>query len=368
MSLSSSEQQVIELLWRPQHGCKLDPLAAVTEAISQHAFPRLSHRWIITRRIDLLFVIGSALAGYLYLVLNVALHVPISLLWWFWSVGFDGTHIFGTASRTFFDAEARRSRRVLLFGSAAFFFALGPALVLAGGKGLLAMIVAVWAYYHVIRQHYGFMVLYKVKNRDLAKADNVLDRWFLGVMTVFPPFHRFFVHHPEELGMRISFPRLEPFLWVLVALTAVAWGGRQVLRLRRGDPVNVPKFLLFAGVVPLHWLTFAYMSWMGAVPTVTIVHNLQYHALIWFHNRNHYGSAAENHGPVPRAVSRSLLSYALIALVFSAAYRVPGFQLGQTSDLAFGFFCGFGLTHYFLDSRIWRVRHDPALREVLQLG
>src|SRR5581483_4047662 len=249
--------------------------------------------------------------------------------------------------------------------SAAFFFALGPALVLAGGKGLLAMIVAVWAYYHVIRQHYGFMVLYKVKNRDLAKAHNVLDRWFVGVMTVFPPFHRFFVHHPEELGMRISFPRLEPFLWVLVALTAVAWGGRQVLRLRRGDPVNVPKFLLFAGVVPLHWLTFAYMSWMGAVPTVTIVHNLQYHALIWFHNRNHYGSAAENHGPVPRAVSRSLLSYALIALVFSAAYRVPGFQLGQTSDLAFGFFCGFGLTHYFLDSRIWRVRHDPALREVL---
>ena len=41
-------------------------------------------------------------------------------------------------------------------------------MVLVGGKAL-AMIVAVWAYYHVIRQHYGFMVLYKVKNRDLAR-------------------------------------------------------------------------------------------------------------------------------------------------------------------------------------------------------
>ena len=132
------------------------------------------------------FVIGSSLAGYAYLVANVALHVPISLLWWFWSVGFDGTHIFGTASRTFFDSEARHSRRALLFGSAAFFFALGPAMVLLGGKAVLAMIVAVWAYYHVIRQHYGIMVLYKVKNRDLAKLDNTLDRWFLGVMTVFP--------------------------------------------------------------------------------------------------------------------------------------------------------------------------------------
>ena len=117
-------------------------------------------------------------------------------------------------------------------------------------------------------------------------------------------------------------------------------------------------------------MTFAYMSWQGAVPTVTIVHNLQYHALIWFHNRNRYGgaAAAESHGRIPRAVSRSLLSYALVGLVFSAAYRLPGFQLGQTSDLAFGFFCGFGLTHYYLDSKIWRVRHDPALRQALQLA
>jgi hypothetical protein len=38
------------------------------------------------------------------------------------------------------------------------------------------------------------------------------------------------------------------------------------------------------------------------------------------------------------------------------------------SQLAFGFFSGFGLTHYYLDSRIWRVRHDPSLREALQLA
>jgi hypothetical protein len=57
-----------------------------------------------------------------------------------------------------------------------------------------------------------------------------------------------------------------------------------------------------------------------------------------------------------------------VALLFSALYRIPGFQLGNVSDLAFGFFCGFGLTHYYLDSRIWRVRHDPGLRQALQLA
>jgi hypothetical protein len=165
-------------------------------------------------------------------------------------------------------------------------------------------------------------------------------------------------------------PLAEPLMWVFIGVVSAVWMGRQVVRLRAAEPVNVPKMLLFAAVFPLHWVTFAYMGWQAAVPTVTIVHNLQYHALIWFYNRNRYaGEGAETRfGRIPSAVGRSLLGYAAMALLFSALYRVPGFQLGQMSQLAFGFFSGFGLTHYYLDSRIWRVRHDPSLREALQLA
>jgi hypothetical protein len=331
---------------------------------------RAGPAWIIGRRVDLSLVIGSGLAGYLYLLLYTALHVPASFLWWFWSLGFDGTHIFGTASRTFLDREARGRHRLLLFGSLAFFFSLGPVMVLAGGKGYLALLVATWAYYHVMRQHYGFLVLYKVKNRDLQPLDNMLDRVFLGVMLVFPPFLRFFIQHPQELGLPFSLARYESVAWAVVAATAILYLGRLVVRLTAGEPFNWPKHLLLAAVIPLHWLTFALVSWQAATPTVTIVHNLQYHALIWFHNRNRYAGAdgSTRNGPIPRALSRSLLAYAGAALLFSAAYRIPGAHLQSVSDLAFGFFCGFGLTHYYLDSRIWRVRHDPGLRAALQLG
>src|SRR5262245_34744087 len=103
-------------------------------AIATHPAPPgagFSSRWIIGRGVDLTLVIGSAIAGYLYLILFTVLHVKISYLWWIWSIGFDGTHIFATASRTFFDREARAQNAALFYGSLGFFFAIGPLLVLA---------------------------------------------------------------------------------------------------------------------------------------------------------------------------------------------------------------------------------------------
>lgn len=352
-----------------------DPIGAAAQ-ISLGQSSRVSCRWIVGRGVDLVFISGSALAGYAYLALNLLLQVPMTYLWWIWSIGFDGTHIFATASRTYFDREARRSRRALLFGSLAVFFSIGPVMVLVGLKPLLGLLVGFWAYYHVIKQHYGFMVLYKVKNRETAgRLDSALDRVLLSTMLVFPPFHRFFIHHPGELGipqgaaLDRAAPWAEPVLWSFVIATVLVYIARQVKRTRGGQSVNLPKYLLFAGIFPLHWLVFAKMSWLAAVPTVTIVHNLQYHALIWFHNRNRYAAAGavERNGRIPQAVARSLLAYAVLALLFSVAYRLPGFELGRAFDLAFGFFCGFGFTHYYLDSKIWRVRQDPGLRDALRM-
>ncbi|MGH9675007.1 MAG: hypothetical protein ACRD44_17685 [Bryobacteraceae bacterium] len=337
--------------------------------------PRFLSRWIVGRGVDLTLVIGGSLAGYLYLLLFTVAQAPASFLWWFWSVGFDGTHLFGTASRTYFDQAAMKRDRRLFIGSLLFFFSLGPAMVLAGWKLPLAILVGVWAYYHVLRQHWGFVMLYKIRNRDMAAQDTRLDSLFLTVMLVSPPLHRYFVHSPEELGipsryaLAVVAPWFETAMWAGVAWVAGRYVWRQYARWRAGEPLNAPKLMLLAAVAPLHWLTFAFLGVKAAVPTVTIVHNLQYHALIWFHNRQRYGddNAERAHGRIPAAVTRSLLIYAAAALAFSLLYRLPGFHLGRVSDLAFGFFCGFGMTHYYLDSRIWRVRQDPELGRVLGL-
>src|SRR5207253_4613666 len=55
---------------------------------------------------------------------------------------------------------------------------------------------SLWAYYHLVKQHYGLMVLYKKKNQDLARVDNVIDRLFL-LFGFWYPFVRFIVASAE---------------------------------------------------------------------------------------------------------------------------------------------------------------------------
>jgi hypothetical protein len=336
----------------------------------------LSIKWIVNAPTDLLLFIGSALAGYIYLGLYVGLQIPLMLLYWIWSVGFDGPHVFGMASRTYFDREERQQRGKLLFGSLIFFFSLGPTLVLLQLQPLLILLVATWAYYHVLRQHYGFMVLYKKKNNDLARKDNFLDRLLLASMLIYPPFQRFFIYRVNEMGipshwaLSVVAPWLDPLLRTFLVVLLFVFLLRQGEKIYNGEPLNLPKYLLLLAVIPLHWLTYHYVGPKASVPIVTIFHNIQYHGIIWFYNRNRYQPkplAEKRYGWLPAWVTHRFAYYALAALLFSALYRIPGAWLGEHYDLAFGFFWGFGFTHYFLDSRIWRVSRDQELNKTLKL-
>jgi hypothetical protein len=60
-------------------------------------------------------------------------------------------------------------------------------------------VAALWAYYHLVKQHYGFMVLYKKKNGDLARVDNALDRLLL-LFAFNYPFVEFIARDPEAMA------------------------------------------------------------------------------------------------------------------------------------------------------------------------
>jgi hypothetical protein len=258
-------------------------------------------------------------------------------------------------------------------------------------------VAALWAYYHLVKQHYGFMVLYKKKNNDLAPVDNALDRWLL--MFAFNyPFVQFIASDPTAMARVPSILRggvnaVAMLMLIGTIGLGIAWLARQVQRVVLRAPLNVPKYLLLAAAIPMHWV--ALFTPMPAKPIalvaiLTIYHNLQYHRLIWFHNKKYSaqdardpqaGMPALRYGPAA-LISRRLIYYIGFGIVFGIIYQGPRQYLGylnlHTGDspaalstpiqLGIAFLWGYAFIHYYLDSKIWRVRRDPSVGAALKLS
>ena len=366
----------------------------------------ISLRWIISARDDLVWLIGSVASRYLMLVLYVKVIIPLVPMVALWAILIDAPHVFGTFSRTYFDRTERRNRSRLLWGSL-LFFAIGPLMVLAGAGLIFFFFAALWTYYHLVKQHYGFMVLYKKKNNDLAAIDNALDRLLL-LFAFNYPFVAFIAQDAEAMS-RVPAPLqagVSTLATILLAGTIVlfiVWLGRQIQRVITGEPLNVPKYLLLAAAIPMHWivlLTPMPHKPIAIVAILTIYHNLLYHRLIWFHNKKYTvkpgtGSAPVNHAQDAPAtinqrekygaaefISRRLLYYIAFGIIFGLIYQGPRQFLGYTTlnsdgagraqslatQLGISFLWGYAFIHYYLDSKIWRIRRDPSVGKALNMS
>jgi len=381
-------------------------MAATVEIIADARPSAISLRWIINGREDLTWFIGSVLSSYALLLLYVKGIVPLVPMVALWAILIDAPHVFGTFSRTYFDRTERRNRARLLWGSL-LFFAVGPLMVSLGAGLVFFFLAALWAYYHLVKQHYGFMVLYKKKNGDLAPVDNALDRLLL-LFAFNYPFVAFIAQDPEAMarvpsGLRSGVNALAMFLLAGTITVGVVWLGRQLQRAVVGLPLNVPKYLLLAAAIPMHWivlLTPMPHKPIAIVAILTIYHNLQYHRLIWFHNQKYTNRIAGVRCETPalsegvsdlhkkygaaELISRRLLFYIAFGIVFGLIYQGPRQYLGYVSftersstgaltepafgtQLAISFLWGYAFIHYYLDSKIWRVRRDPSVGKALKM-
>jgi hypothetical protein len=355
-------------------------MATSAEVITKPVESAISLRWIISARDDLVWFIGSVVSSYALLFLYVTGLLPLIPMAALWAILIDAPHVFGTFSRTYFDRTERKNRARLLWGSL-LFFAIGPVLVLAGAGFVFFFVAALWAYYHLVKQHYGFMVLYKKKNGDLARVDNALDRLLL-LFAFNYPFVEFIARDPEAMARVPSLLRggvsgFAKLLLVGTILLFVVWVGRQIQRAIAGEALNVPKYLLLAAAIPMHWivlLTPMPHKPIAIVAILTIYHNLQYHRLIWFHNQKYTRGSREQYGAA-ELISRRLLFYMAFGILFGIIYQGPRQLLGYVSlqnptwwaQLGISFLWGYAFIHYYLDSKIWRVRRDPSVSKALNI-
>ena len=340
-----------------------------TAVINLSAAPPKS-RWIISPADDLTWFICSALGGYLTILLFKA-GVPLFPILIAFILVIDGPHVWSTMTRTYLDKSERQRRRLQLFAIVPLLL-IGPTMWWLGQANLFFVLAYGWAYYHHAKQEYGFVMLYKAKNNDRAPFDMKWDRRFIMVSFILP--YVYYLEEAHDLAQRFSIMRpLVSLVLSAYILFAVLFVARQVQKFARGESINAPKLALLAVSVPLQWSAFTFaihhpFGILAAAIPINTFHALQYQRLMWFHNRNHYADEqVKARAGFAGVINRSVIFYLAVVLVANFAfYAIAGgvFQLRGAWVTAFW---GISFTHYFLDSKIWRVRGDKELATALRL-
>lgn len=422
--------------------------------ISTTAAPRVQFHWILDRRSDLIFYIGSALAGWAYVgiilyalatltdplrdplaqvtVFGRAIPLTLNLLVMVsWAFILDAPHVWATLGRTLLDPgewrtrgrELRRSFGFFLLGPAVILlpYAIAPSLRAAGidvtaaqlGGGALVFFVffRLWAYYHVVRQHWGFFALYKRKAGEQDPRVFREDYWFFNLslylpLVLFmtssyyaqtPGFPNLGLREPLVGGWSIGHV-LYPVAIAAYALVIGAYATRQWRAWRAGETLNGSKLAYMALLVPLHLVAFSDPLLAAfVVPLVTVGHNIQYHCIVYTYARRKYGTSTDPGQRLARWAFANVGAYAAVGLLFTFfCYRGPwigwlertlglsldravlnslammaGIQdpsaLGLGEQLFAACIVGFALQHYYLDARIWRVSRDSDVRQHLRV-
>jgi len=340
-----------------------------------------SGRWIISRREDLLWFQGSAGGGIALLALfvhasrfadsSVPAVVPIAFLC---GTLFDGTHVWGTYVRSYL-APDEASRAALPAAWSWSLLGVGP--VVAGLAawsgdaapfGLFLLSAYLWAYWHLVRQHYGLLMLYRRRAGETDPRAARLDALVLWTGCLYP-FVRFSL---TDAYARSGLPGLVPAAAIAPARCVIAGAFAATglalaaaLMGQRFEPLRVgPKHLLMAIVIGFHALAFALLGDLLAIlATLTIFHNLQYHRIVWLYERG-----------LERTPAGGLLPYLGQGIAFGAVWygiRVLAAAVSASElerNLCVGLGWGVAFHHYLVDGRIWHVRGSKTVAAALEAG
>lgn len=335
--------------------------------------------WIHSARDDLIWFQGSVLAGIALLAFfawtadsaNGQGSYPLLVGVFLWGAIFDGTHVWATYARSYLAPE--ETSRAGIPGRWSWLLLLaGPAVALAswesGVAGLFQLFLLaayLWAYWHLVRQHYGFMMLYRRRANQLERRGSRLDEAILWAGCLYP-FLRFSL---SDAYSHSGLPLLVPAMLVSEArhLVDLFFGflglGLAALVLTQAvEKLTIgPKHLLMALVILFHIAVFSLLhNLLAILATLTIFHNIQYHRIVWMHERGL--------GRIPSGGVVPYLAFGLALGVGWYGLRVfgtHGLGAGLAGNMLVGFCWGIAFHHYLVDGRIWRTRRSPTLARAL---
>lgn len=331
------------------------------------AAPRFSTQWLVSPRYDLGFFILSAVVTFAFWGLWAALGsdaqpsgTSLLVVYFVFTAFFDHPHIVQTFSRTHRDPiEFRRNTFTHTLGLSAFIIG-GFVIAAHGWEAQLVVVAALYGSWHIVRQHWGFVRVYKAKNDDFEPIDNVLD-----AVTFYAGMAAMLVHDytdndlftPIYGDFRASFPSVPAWVgelaWGLFVVGGSLWLARQAWRWAVGKPLNLPKILLMTAALGTHSFVFFFTAtpFLVAEALETAYHDIQYQGWVMHYQRRRFGA-------------RVVVRWAAFALFYGlvvGAIEVLALMHRGTSWV-FVPFAMIVIYHYYVDGTIWRMRSAPELR------
>jgi len=337
--------------------------------------------YLVSARYDAVWFLGSMAVPYamglVYWLVGpgehkqvvVALYVAFQLL-------FNLPHNAQTWSLTVLEPHERQShaRRyqgsiLLAVGLLAGTMALSP----TWGWPLLNSAVIYWGYWHLIKQHFGFVRLYEMRRGVKDAFDKSLSRALLYVAGVTPLIQRVAegnvtLDSGRGVPMVVAHPAIPMPLatgaWIISGVLLVLYVGRCLMAWRQGKPTAPLAVFTLLGALFNFWVSLQLIDdLIVGVVVMTVWHNLQYLGLVFFMSGNRarlQGGGAQlvklaGDGRVGAYVG-VLLVYAVVILACRVLLPEPWGAFPITLVVAL---------HYFHDSFIWKISSNPTLRQEL---
>lgn len=296
----------------------------------------------------------------------------------------DVGHVYSTLYRTYFNTEALKKQKAILFTIPFLAFVAG-ALVYSISSIWFWRLLAYTAVYHFVRQQYGFMRLYS-RQEDKKTLAAKLDTILIYAATIYPIIY-WHISGPKNFNWFVAndFLYLEgswliqPLQWIYFLLIML-YLLLVVVQLKKNHYFNLPKFALVAGTVASWYFGIVYFNGDLSFTLLNVVsHGIPYMALIWIH-----GYKEKKKGRLSSHFLQYIFSkkgvILFLLIIFGLAFTEEFFwdiAVWQEHGKIFGGngLAGFTvsrellsiivpllavpqLTHYIIDGFIWRIRND----------
>ncbi len=374
-------------------------VAPVVEARSSGA--RSAQRWIFSRNGDAAAFVAPTVLAFALLAVGHGTGLssrPVPLWLWFAAIlVVDVAHVWTTVFRVYLDPDEVRRRRALYVTVPILAYAVGVALHAVRPRAFW-MTLAYLAVFHFVRQQYGWVAIYKRRNRDTAAVDNVLDTAAIYNATLFPLLW-WHAHLPRSFewliqgdfahGVPDALVRaLHPVHFAVMGV----WAARQIQRFALERTYNVGKIYVIVTTWACWYVGIVRTDGDFAFTVTNVfIHGVPYTALLWRYARRKYAPSARERSPFAAAtmgewiVARGAAVYLLVVVALAwceeglwdqlvwherqrvfgdAGLRVGGWVLAVVVPLL----AVPQATHYLLDGWIWRMGpRNPTLARDLGL-